>query len=266
MKTTVFNINRIGLLFHRYFIVRFNSEVIYWSIMAIVFMFLRNVPPLMVGLMIIAGAFYAGRFFREIHSRSNGVAYFMIPATQLEKLTVGIVMTSFYYFAMMMITYVIGNVLGTFINNMLASVDFIGLNIFHHSPMQWKLFESTIAGTTVIFNSSSTPAYETSYSSLFKIFAAFLLVQSVYLFGSIYFKSNQTLKTFLAIIIIQILLVIVLAIEVRLITGGYSINTMSLHSPYDFAIMVDKIVSPVLYLLPPFFWIVSYFRLTEKQV
>jgi|GEM_PF-455815 len=266
MKTNIFDFKRVGLLFQRYFTERSNTELIYWSIMAIVFMLIRNVTPLMVILIIVAGAFYAGRFFREIHSRSNGVAYFMIPATQLEKLVVGIVMTTFYYFAMMMIAYVAGNLLGTFINNMLASVDFIGLNIFHHIPLQWKLFEATIPNTTVIFNSSGIPSYQTNYISLFNILVAFLLVQSIYLFGSIYFKSNQTLKTFLAVNVIQILLVIVLVIEVRLITGGFSINMTTMQSAHDFGEMVRNIVRPIVYLLPPFFWVVSYFRLTEKQV
>jgi len=266
MKTNIFDFKRVGLLFQRYFTERSHTELIYWSIMAIVFMFIRNVTPLMVILIIVAGAFYAGRFFREIHSRSNGVAYFMIPATQLEKLIVSIVMTSFYYFAMMMLAYVIGNLLGTFLNNILASVNFIGLNIFHHIPLQWKLFETTVTHTNVIFNSSGVPSYEESYNSLFNTVAAFLLVQSVYLFGSIYFKSNQTLKTFLAVNVIQILLVIVLVIEIRLIIGGYNINMASMQSAHDFGEMVGNIVRPVFYLLPPFFWVVSYFRLTEKQI
>jgi len=266
MKTNIFDFKRIGLLFQRYFAERSHTELIYWSIMAIVFMFLRNTTPLMVGLIIVGGAFYAGRFFREIHSRSNGVAYFMIPATQLEKLVAGIVMTTFYYLTMMIITYVIGNLLGTFLNNILASVNMFGLNIFHHIPLQWNLFETTITHTNVIFNSSGVPSYETSYNSLLNTVTAFLLVQSVYLFGSIYFKSNQTLKTFLAVNIIQILLVIVLVIEVRLIIGGFNINTTSLQFANDFGIMVRNIVRPVFYLLPPFFWVVSYFRLTEKQI
>jgi len=266
MKTTVFDFNRIGLLFQRYFTERFNTEVIYWGIMVIVFMFIRNVDPLIIGLILIAGIFYAARFFREIHSRNNGVAFFMIPATQLEKLLVGIIMTSFYYFALMMITYAIGNILGTFANNMLASMDFIGLNIFHHSPLQWKLFESNIANTTVVFNSSSIPAYEANYTSLFKIFVSFLLVQSVYLFGSIYFKSNQALKTFLSVFVIQILLLIVLVIIVRLTGDGNIQINIDSSAINEWGKPVRIMLKTFLYLLIPFFWVVSYFRLTEKQV
>jgi len=263
MKTTVFNINRIGLLFHRYFIVRFNSEVIYWSIMAIVFMFIRNVTPLMVGLILFAGAFYAGRFFREIHSRSNGVAYFMIPATQLEKLVVSIVMTTFYYFAMMMITYVIGNLLGTFFNNILASVNLMGLNIFHHIPLQWNLFDSVSFSGSFNIVSISTPIQTINYNYLAKTFRDFILAQSVFLLGSVYFKNNQTLKTFLSIVIIYILLLILLLIEVKL----FGISNMNIAgSVYEWGKTIGSILRYSLYLLPLFFWVVSYFRLTEKQV
>ena len=255
MKTNIFSFNRLGLLFQRYFTERSRTELIYWSIMAIVFMLIRNNPPLMAGLIIIAGVFYAARFFREIHSRSNGVAYFMIPATHLEKLTVGIVMTSFYYFAMMIIAYIIGNLLGTLLNNILASMNFsvIGINIFYHSSLQWKMF----------ITDSSYPFANIGHRSYY-LFLFFLFGQSVYLLGSTYFKNNQFLKTFLATNIIQLCLFILFAIKIWLFigNGGLTIENTS----YDFSMMVGKILRYIIYFLTPFFWVVSYFRLTEKQV
>jgi len=259
MKTNIFDFKRIGLLFQRYFTERSHTELIYWSIMAIVFMFIRNVTPLMVILIIVAGTFYAGRFFREIHSRSNGVAYFMIPATQLEKLTVGIVITSFYYFVMMIIAYIIGNLLGTFFNNMLASVDFIGLNIFHHIPLQWKL----LTDSAVVFTMNQKTI---DYYKLFGMSGSLILIQSIFLLGSIYFKSNQTLKTFLSIIAFYFIIAILVILEIKLIMGDFTQNYSFSLNMYN---LKDnfKIISQIFYyLLIPFFWVVSYFRLTEKQV
>jgi len=259
MKTNIFDFKRVGLLFQRYFAERSHTELIYWSIMAIVFMFLRNTTPLMVGLIIVGGAFYAGRFFREIHSRSNGVAYFMIPATQLEKLTAGIIITSFYYFAMMIIAYIIGNLLGTFFNNILASVDFIGLNIFHYIPLQWKLFTDS----AVVFTINQKTI---DYYKLFGISGSLILVQSIFLLGSIYFKNNQTLKTFLSIIAFYFIIAILVILEIKLIMGDFTQNDNFNLNMYN---LKDnfKIISQIFYyLLIPFFWVVSYFRLTEKQV
>ena len=257
MKTDIFNFNRLGLMFQRYFIERSRTELIYWIIMVIVFMFIRNVAPLMAGLIIIAGVFYASRFFREIHSSGSGVAYFMIPATQLEKLTVGIVLTSFYYFAMMMVAYIIGNLLGTLLNNMLASINinmYFWLNLFHYSPLQWKLWGIAIEPGVI----------KTEHTNfLFYLFKIFLIGQSIYLLGSIYFKRNQFLATFLSTSIIQILLFILFATILILVAGSVMVDRIG---NYEWGQAVGEIAKIFFWLLPPFFWIVSYFRLTEKQV
>ena len=253
MKTNSFNFNRLGLLFQRYFIERFHTELIYWSILVIVFMLIRNVVPLMALLITIAGVFYAARFFRGIHFPGSGIAYFMIPATQLEKLIVGVVMTSFYYFVMMIITYIVGNLLGTFLNNVFASTNMmIGFSFFHYSPLQWKLF-GTFGNLGFLQNGQA--------NFLLYLFVLFLVGQSVYLLGSIYFKSNQFFATFLATNVIQFLLFILFAVELKLFGTGADLNLS-----YDWGTMVGNVLRILIWLLPPFFWVVSYFRLTEKQV
>jgi len=255
MKTNIFNLRRVGLLFQRYFIERSRSELIYWGIMAIVFMFFRNNIPGMFGIILVAGIFYAARFSKEIHHSANGIAYFMIPATQLEKLTVGIVMTTLYYFVMMMIVYVVGNLTGTFLNNILASMDFLPNAFFHHSSLQWKLFEEAAP----MFPESS------SLGNSWIVFI-FLVYQSIFLFGGIYFKKNQTFITLLAIILFYILLLIFIQIEIVVILGGFD-NFMP-HGK-DMVLWSKAVLNTakIIYsLLPLFFWVVSYFRLTEKQV
>jgi len=256
MKANIFNFNRLGLLFKRFFAERFRTELIYWGIMAIIFMFIRNLLPLMAMLIIIGGLFYASRFFKEIHTPGSGVAYFMIPATQLEKLIVGIVMTSFYYFAMMIITYAIGNLLGTFCNNILASMNkmIIGINIFHESTLQWKLFNEG-------FGNGIFPNFFNF------LLIAFLTGQSVYLLGSIYFSRIQFLATFFSLQIIQFLLSIVLIITIKLVLGTFNFNISSDDlNLYNFGKIIGSIIKIVIWFIPPFFWLVSYFRLTEKEI
>jgi hypothetical protein len=211
----------------------------------------------MMALIVIAGVFYAARFFREIHSPSNGVAYFMIPATQFEKLAVGIIMTSFYYFAMMIIAYIIGNLLGTGLNNMLASIkNLIGFNFFHHSNLQWALFEN------IDFLDKADTIKSVNYSVLY--FLLFLCGQSLYLLGSIYFKSIHFLKTYFSTQVIGLFLLILYIIELHIIFGGLSnyaeVNVSGSDTTALYAIQI------ILPLLTLFFWIVSYFRLTEKQI
>ena len=261
METNIFNFNRLGLLFQRYFTERFRTELIYWIIMVIVFMFIRNSVPAMFGLILIAGVVYAARFFKEIHSPGNGVAYFMIPATQLEKLTVGIVMTSFYYFAMMMIAYIAGNLLGTFFNNTLASMDInvlFGFSPFHNSLLQWKLFDITVEPWM-------NENWDGDKSLLcLHLFELFLIGQSIYLLGSIYFKRNHFFVTLLATNIIQTLLFILFVVELILVFGSATIQPN--HQIYVLGVTLGSILRYIFWALPPFFWVVSYFRLTEKQV
>jgi len=258
MKTNLFNFKRVGLLFQLYFIERFRTELIYWGIMAIVFMFIRNNIQIMFGLIIVAGIFYAARFFKEIHHPANGIAYFMVPATQLEKLTVAIVITTVYYFAMMIMVYIIGNLLGTFLNNMLASMDFLhnGFN-FSNSSLQWKLLEETGSPTHIM----KLWGLE-NMRWIGSIFRSFSIFQPLFLCGSIYFKKNQAFKTFSSVSFIYLLLAILMQIEVKFILGEFPTNV-----GYELERTFFYMAKIFLYLLHPlFFCVVSYFRLTEKQV
>jgi len=252
MKTNILDFNRLGLLFKRYFAERSRTELIYWGIMMIIFMFIRNNTASMIPLILICGVVYASRFLKEIHPSGKGVAYFLIPASQLEKITVSVVMTSFYFFGMMMITYAMGNILGTFVNNMLANInlnEIIGLKIFNNSPLQWKLFNIS-AGST---------------NSFLSIFGIFLIGQSIYMLGSIYFKNNPFLLTLLVFIAFLFFISIVLLIELKIFYGVSNIQLSEMNN-YERGKIIGSVLECIVWLIPPFLWVVSYFRLTEKQV
>ena len=255
MKTNQLNIKRLELLFRRFFSERFRNELIQWVTMTIVFMFLRNNGVGMIIAILVSGVVYASNFYKGIHAPGNGIAYFMIPASQLEKTIVGVVMTSFYYFVMILIAYAIGNLLGTLLFNLIASLNgIIGIDLFHHSALQWTLFG--------VFMQPYMSGHAYALSHLFK---AFLIGQSIYLLGSIYFKRNHFFATFLAIIVTGLILLIVFATELRLIFGNFTfLPNQSLS--IDFGRTVGSILGNIIWLLPPFFWVVSYYRLTEKQV
>jgi hypothetical protein len=229
--------------------------------MIIVFMFFHNNIIATGGIIFVAGLFYAARFFREIHSPANGSAYFMIPATQLEKLTTGVLITTFYYFGMMLIAYTLGNLLGTLLNNALASIEFLSshLELFHKTPLKWVLFEQGSNHQMLNGEIIRTDTY--SYLGIF--FRIFVLIQSSYLLGSIYFKNNQAFNTFFATNIIQLLLFIVFIVEIQLIVGT---STMRDNLTWNWGHIIGNGMSVLGYLLPVFFWVVSYFRLTEKEV
>ena len=101
------------------------------------------------------------------------------------------------------------------------------------------------------------------------IFKVFLVTQSIFLLGSIYFKNNQMLKTLLTVVIIHLLLIFLMYANVRLIIFD-NIRNMPLPLRQEFGISMEnvfeKAIQSFYVFLIPFFWVVSYFRLTEKQI
>jgi hypothetical protein len=233
-------------------------------------MFIRNLPVAIGLTVLIGGAFFAANIFRNIHRPAEGNAYFMLPASQLEKGIVGFIIGTIYFFGMMLITYVIGNLLGTGLNNLLAQIPFFSdiLPLFHTSDLHWTAFENFFISSnfeTANIRHSLTALIPNSSFLLFVLF--FIQIQSFYLLGSIYFKRSQVWKTLLAWSIIQILLLIFTIVELNIFTGRTEIAYHSFDQIERWlTIVINGGFGFIFYVLPHIIWIISYLRLTEKQV
>jgi len=255
----IFDFKRAGLLIQRYFIERYPKELIFWIISIIVMMFIRNIPVSLWLFAIFACIFRTGFFFREIHSPTNRINYFMIPATQIEKFVVSLLYTIVYFWIAVFVVYVIGNILGTWVNNLLANIGLIA-NIlgFHHSDLSWVLFSSFPNGA---------PA-----CTILAPVVAILIMQSIFLLGGIYFKNAQPYLTFLALVVIGLFIALISVLEAKyFLADGLRGNAVG--SSFNIQINGTEVPEPVkiisqifFYLLIPFLWLVSYIRLTEKEV
>jgi len=254
MNTTL-NINRIGLLLKRYFIENKQLELTFWIIATVVFMLFHKTS--FAGLFLgVAGFIFAANSFKAFSITPNGIHYLLIPATHAEKLIATIVINTLYFFIMFLITYIIGTTLGTVIYNFILSVDNpINFNLFHESSSQLKLTKSTF--------------FIGENYKLLKLFTLFACSQSIFMVGSIYFKRNAAIKTLLVFYGFIIALIVIEVLIVKATFGTYSLTKnmigLSIKGEYLFSgfYVVAKIIP---FLLIPFFWIVTYFRLTEKQV
>lgn len=252
---TQFSFKRFGLLLQRYFYERRKHEYLFWGITVLLFMLQSNSVSFLVTYLTISGAIFASRLHREIHSKTQGVHHFMIPATQLEKTVFAVFMSVIYYFTMFLVAYIVGNVLGTLLNNLLASF----LPWFSHSNIQWQLFQPTSIIDGFIIPSTLKSAFE-----------AFIVTQAVFLLGGIYFKRNTFLKTVFSIFALLFVLLIVEVLMLSLFIDGTL--TTSLYFPEEmlYSLNFETFYKPILntlgYLFVPFVWVVSYFRLTEKEV
>ena len=249
---TTFSLNRLGLLIKRYFIENTQRELSFWGIVIVVFMIIHQTTTVEI-FFYISGFVFAARMFKVFGYTPGGMHYLLIPATHLEKLVTSILLSTVYYFIMLLITYIIGSFLGTTIGNAIFSLN---------NPVSLDLFQMD----------SVTKAWGNNVvkqEGFWNIFFSFALIQSVFLTGSVYFKRNVIGRTFLAFILVCILLGIIEVLIFRLTFGSLNLNGQS----FNLSISGDKLfpgfesATQVLkYMMIPFFWLVSYFRLTEKQV
>ena len=249
---TTFSLNRLGLLIKRYFVENTQRELSFWGIVIVVFMIIHQINSVEI-FFYISGFIFAARMFKVFGFTPGGMHYLLIPATHLEKLVTSILLSTVYYFSMLLITYTIGSFLGTTIGNAVFSL---------HNPVSLDLFQmesiSNGWGNNIV-----------QQKGLMSIFFSFALIQSVFLTGSVYFKRNAIGRTILTFILVSISLGIIEAIIFRMTFGSLNLNGQS----FNLSISGDNIfpgiesATQVLkYLMIPFFWLVTYFRLTEKQV
>ncbi len=255
MNTTL-DINRLGLLLRRFFIENKQRELIFWGITVVVFTLMHLAGPQEKSISVemflyISGFIFAARTFKIFNYTPGGMHYLLIPATHFEKLTTAILLSTFYYFAMIVITYTIGTTLGTTIGNFFFA---------SNNPIVFPLFQSV----PDLYNNGHAPM------SLLNKFVFFAGIQSVFMLGSIYFKGNAVGKTFLAFTAISIVLGIIELLLLRITFGTYHLGgqmmNITIDSEHGFLSTLDTASEVFAYALIPFFWVVSYFRLKEKQV
>ncbi len=248
MKTT-FDIHRFMLLIKRFFTENKQRELTFWGITIVVFMLMRDSGSVL-SYMFIAGFFTAAYVFRIFIHTPGGMHYLLIPATHTEKLVSAIIINTVYFFLAFLATYVIGTFLGINLENL----------IFGHNR------EVTFS----VFNDNFYNQLE--FKKFWYFLYAFTLVQAVAITGSLYFRRSAAMKTILTIFItvFVLFLIEVLMLKVLFGTNELSQHTLNInigpHEFKEFFPSVEIIVKILGFALVPFLWIVSYFRLTEKQV
>jgi len=256
---TTFSFNRLGLLIKRYFVENRQRELSFWGIAIVVFMIMHQ-PTSVEIFFYISGFIFAARMFRIFSYTPGGMHYLLIPATHLEKLVTNILLSTFYYFIMLIIAYSIGTILGTTLGNTI-----FGTN----NPISLDLLQidsiSEVWGNNVKLMGNNADIH----NGILSIFFNFTLIQSIFLLGSAYFKRNAIGKTFLTIITLSIVTGLIEVLFFKLTFGSFSLTRQNMNmsiSGDQLFTGYEQAITIVKYSLIPFFWLVTYFRLTEKQV
>jgi hypothetical protein len=189
--------------------------------------------------MYIGGYIFTSIGFNELHSPHKAYQYLTLPATTLEKLaSVWLLTTIVYVFASLVLLVILA----------------ILCNLF-----------------ALFVGSSATSYGELMHYPIHNIVWVFLVTQSVFLLGSCYFRKNNFLKTILALFIVGFVLGVYATIngyiffgsEFHSFDGNQMNGVMTEFMEETFPGIMKFLFN---YLLAPFFYVVSYFVLKERQV
>jgi hypothetical protein len=255
MRNSTFSLNRVSWLIRRQLAINVKNLIIalaacFGALLVISILIIlgshgvdyQPILSLSATVIFIGGYIFTSNAFNELHSPDKAYQYLTLPATTLEKLaSVWIMSAVFYSIVSFLLTVAI-----VLLGNVFAIV--IGV-----TPGSMSQFQSFPFGYLLWI---------------------FVVGHSVFLLGSCYFRKNNFLKTLLAVIVIGLILSIYAGINGFIFFGkaNFQFNTSTgdnMSEQYMYFIQhVLPVISKILigYLIAPFFILVSYYVLKERQV
>ncbi len=200
-------------------------------------------------ILILGGFIFTSNTFKELHRKETNQSYLMIPASPLEKVLAGILRSSLGWAGFMALWY------GLFT---LLSFGLGELVLGRHFPFTNPLSREMLY-----------------------LYANYIVIQSVFLVGAIYFRKNNFFKTIFTLFLFLILFSVVMVVVFRVVFSDYFSGFMMVHDDYtiipflqlasyryeglvDFLIGLKNIVYWGLFA--PVAWILTYVRFREVQV
>lgn len=201
------------------------------------------------------GTFYTSQYFSDLGSRPKGINFLLVPASAFEKLLCSLLFTVILFFAVFLTAfYLVDTVMVAVASSFTDGQKPAVLNIFNVVVVPVNL-DSTV--NFLLF--------------FFAVHAAFLL-------GSVYFEKFSFVKTIISCFVggFLIFLLIYFLNTQLLPEGDYPLGFLT-----SYRVRVDGVNDRlvqlphwtgrvlrflVLYTIAPFLWIVTYYRLKEKQV
>lgn len=201
------------------------------------------------------GTFYASQYFSHLGSRAKGINFLLVPASALEKLLCSLLYTVFLFFIVFIAAYYL--------------VDFLMVAIAGRF---------TGAGKPAVVNVFRVIVLRFNKDTTLNFLLFFFSVQSAFLLGSVYFEKYSFIKTIIGGFVAGFILFCFLYLfnEALLPEGDYPRGFLTGYRVYVDGVHDRFIKAPawighlfhfvLMYAVAPFAWIVTYFRLKEKQV
>lgn len=220
-----------------------------------------------IGLFIV-GCLYASTLFSDLSSKSKGINYLSLPASQLEKtlctLLYGVIIffiayTTVFYIADFIMVKIANSVSYVYWQrNHLAGDVFVPQNIVN------------------IFFLNEMSARDINTGPFFLL--GYLAVQSAYILGSVYFTRFSFIKTTISLLVTALFIMMFVGkVLSAFMPHGSFYQGITNYQIFDEGLGEQKIIrlpewvgDSVLFLLKyafaPIFWVVTYFRVKEKEI
>lgn len=213
-------------------------------------------------LLVVSGCFYASQFYRDLGSRSRAINYLLIPASSFERLMVSLLYAVVLFFLAF-----------TAIYYLVDAIMVMAVNMFHPSYTEANA-NGAIRQASVV-NVFGRTVGKVNGTPLF--FAAYFAIQAAFLLGSVYFEKYSFVKTVISLfaVLLGLWLINSFLFEAILPEGGmngigsFVVTTNESENAYLVelpAVMKETLGMLVKWIFPIFFWVVTYFRLREKEV
>lgn len=223
-----------------------------------------------VGLFLV-GALFASLLFADLANKPKALNFLSVPASQLEK----VLCMALYCIVIFFVCYTV----------IFYAVDFIMVKVYNAVQMaqvekgrsiNYSFVKETVAnvfGRISDRNDNGNP-----FNALTTVLLLFFAVQGAYALGSIYFPAYSFIKTTIALLLLILFFIFLIAkVLYPILPHGDFGPSMSKFYLYDRdynnrnVILLPSWTDNVLfgffkYLLAPVFWVVTYFRLKEKEV
>lgn len=205
-------------------------------------------------LLMFIGTFYASQFFNELGDKSKAINYLLTPASTLEKFLCALFFVVPLFFILFTAAFYLCTTL------MVAIANALPLDDMHGSKI----------AVVNIFTQKNNPDLP------LVILSVFFCLQAACMLGSVYFQKYSYIKTAIAIFLLFLAINFFEAYIIdTLMPGGFFKG----FSKYQFMEngQPDKIVALPHWLssslsfvirfgIPPLLWLVTYYRLKEKEV
>ncbi|HEY4112286.1 hypothetical protein [Puia sp.] len=219
-----------------------------------------------VGLYLV-GCLYASMLFAELGAKKEALPWLSLPASHLEKLLCALLYgVVLFYIAYTLVFYFVDGIMVQWSNT-----------IAYNHPRNWPNSNTRVLPVTLYnpFSAVGAPIPEKD-DHLFT--ALYFTVQSVFLLGSVYFSRFSFIKTVVAVLLCAVgFIVFQKTFVFPLLPHGWNNNVLSWTQPLYYqgppankvrlpAGLGDSIATLIWFILPLFFWFVTFLRLKEKEV